>query len=90
MAAFNPSFANIHTSEQHNDVPLYPPYNGSTYRREELPETLDRSIGRTPSPTPSEQEYLGRDTMVDNKAMFRKEYWQKRKNIGKCLILCTP
>jgi hypothetical protein len=75
------SFTNIPEYNRLNDPPTYPPYNNSNSHREVPPEGFDRSIVRTPSPTPSEQEYLGRKTMLDQKAFLKKEYWKKPKNI---------
>ncbi|EIN03919.1 hypothetical protein PUNSTDRAFT_108731 [Punctularia strigosozonata HHB-11173 SS5] len=68
---------------ENDGLSQYPPYDSRSVKPDEVTvETFDRrSITRTPSPTPSEQEYLSRDTMLDPKAMFRREYWRKPKNL---------
>ncbi|EIN03920.1 hypothetical protein PUNSTDRAFT_128505, partial [Punctularia strigosozonata HHB-11173 SS5] len=76
------------TSEQHDGLPQYPPCDDRSTRLAETTETFDRrSLVRTPSPTPSEQVYLSRDTMVNRRAILTRQFWRKPKNIVKVALV---
>ncbi|TFY77770.1 hypothetical protein EWM64_g6242, partial [Hericium alpestre] len=72
-----------------NDGYLYPPTNNKPYQLNSAstvdvvqfgkPEDAGRRISRTPSPTPSEQAELDRDTFFDWKKMLNWRFWFRRE-----------